>query len=154
MAEVRCVVNGELLKAEVKDDRLLCDFLREDLGLLGTRVGCREGVCGSCNVLLGGFPVRSCLFLAPQADGEQITTVEGLSEGDHLHPLQRAFIDAGAVQCGFCTAGILITAKALLDRNPEPSEHEVLEALAGNLCRCSAYGKIVDAIRKAAVSSK
>jgi carbon-monoxide dehydrogenase small subunit len=148
--DVVAMINGERISAQVSDDRLLCDFLREDLGLLGTRVGCNEGVCGSCTVLVAGEPVRGCLMLAVQVDGCAVLTVEGLASGGALHPLQQAFIRHGAVQCGFCTAGMLISARALLESNPHPTEHEVREALAGNLCRCTGYGQIVAAVMAAA----
>jgi carbon-monoxide dehydrogenase small subunit len=143
-------LNGRAVAAEVPDDELLCDCLRERLGQVGTRVGCREGICGSCNVLLDGAPVRSCLLLAVQADGREITTVEGLAGDGELSALQRAFVDHGAVQCGFCTAGLLVSATALLRRNPWPSDEELIEALAGNLCRCTGYSKVVAAVRAAA----
>jgi aerobic-type carbon monoxide dehydrogenase small subunit (CoxS/CutS family) len=143
-------LNGRAVAAEVPEDELLCDCLRERLGQVGTRVGCREGICGSCNVLLDGAPVRSCLLLAVQADGREVTTVEGLAAGGELSALQRAFVDHGAVQCGFCTAGLLVSATALLRRNPQPGDHELIEALAGNLCRCTGYSKVVAAVRAAA----
>ena len=146
---VSFTLNGRAVATEVADDELLCDCLRERLGQVGTRVGCREGMCGSCNVLLDGAPVRSCLLLAVQAGGHEITTVEGLATGGELSALQRAFIDEGAVQCGFCTAGLLVSATALLRRNPQPSDEELVEALAGNLCRCTGYSKVVAAVRAA-----
>jgi carbon-monoxide dehydrogenase small subunit len=146
---VQFTLNGRGVRAEVGDDELLCDCLREGLGQVGTRVGCREGVCGSCNVLLDGLPVRSCLMLAVQADGHSVTTVEGLAAGGELSRLQRAFVDHGAVQCGFCTAGLLITATALLERCPSPSDEQVVEALSGNLCRCTGYAKVLAAVRAA-----
>lgn len=149
--EIGSILNGERITADVPDHRLLCDFLREDLGLSGTKVSCGEGVCGSCNVLLDGEVVRSCLLLAAQADGRELVTVEGLARGTELGELQRAFIEAGAVQCGYCTPGILITATALLDEEPQPDDATILEALAGNLCRCSGYGKIVQAIKAVSV---
>jgi carbon-monoxide dehydrogenase small subunit len=148
--EVSATVNGEKIARSVPDDRLLCDFLRDSLGLYGTRVGCNEGVCGACTVLVDGEQVRSCLMLAVQVDGCSVLTVEGLADGMELHPLQRAFIEHGAAQCGFCTAGILITSKALLDANPRPTETDVREALAGNLCRCTGYAKVIDAVLDAA----
>jgi aerobic carbon-monoxide dehydrogenase small subunit len=144
--DVTTTVNGEPVSARVADDRLLCDFLREDLGLIGTRVGCNEGVCGACTVLVDGQQVRSCLMLAVQADDCAVLTVEGLSNADKLHPLQRAFVEHGAIQCGFCTPGMLIAAKDLLETNPSPSMIEIREALAGNLCRCTGYGLILEAI--------
>jgi carbon-monoxide dehydrogenase small subunit len=143
-------LNGRPVTREVEDAELLCDCLRERLGRTGTRVGCGEGVCGSCNVLLDGVVVRSCLLLTVQADGCAVTTVEGLATGAGLSPLQRAFVDSGAVQCGFCTAGILISATALLERTPNPSREQIVEALSGNLCRCTGYAKVVAAVQAAA----
>jgi aerobic carbon-monoxide dehydrogenase small subunit len=143
-------LNGRAVAVRVADDELLCDCLRERLGHMGTRVGCREGVCGSCDVLLDGTVVRSCLMLAVQAEGHEVTTVEGLAPAGALSPLQRAFVDLGAVQCGFCTAGLLIRATALLREHPRPSREEVVEALAGNLCRCTGYTKVVAAVLAAA----
>ena len=147
--EIVVTVNGERVGLSVADDLLLCDFLRESLGLVGTRVGCNEGVCGSCTVLVDGELVRGCLMLAAQVDGCEVLTVEGLADGE-LHPLQRAFVEHGAVQCGFCTAGMLLTAKVLLDSTPHPSPAEIRDALAGNLCRCTGYGTIVEAVMAAA----
>jgi aerobic carbon-monoxide dehydrogenase small subunit len=147
---ISAVVNDEPIARDVGDGQLLCDFLRDDLGLIGTRVGCLEGVCGSCTVLVDERPVRSCLMLAAQIDGARVETVEGLGAAGQLHPLQRAFIAHGAVQCGFCTPGLLMTAKALLDEVARPTESEVRERLAGNLCRCTGYGKVVEAILIAA----
>ena len=152
-AQITTTINGQRLTASIRDDQLLCDFLRDELGLIGTRVGCKEGVCGSCTVLVDGEQVRSCLMLAAQADSRDVLTVEGLATASgryELHPLQRAFIDYGAVQCGFCTSGLLMASKALLDENPKPSEAEVREALAGNLCRCTGYVKVVEAVCAAA----
>jgi aerobic carbon-monoxide dehydrogenase small subunit len=146
-------LNGRPVTREVEDAELLCDCLRERLGRTGTRVGCGEGVCGSCNVLLDGVVVRSCLLLAVQADGCAVTTVEGLATGARLSPLQRAFVDGGAVQCGFCTAGILISATALLERTPNPSREQIVEALSGNLCRCTGYAKVVAAVQAAAATA-
>jgi carbon-monoxide dehydrogenase small subunit len=143
-------LNGRPVTREVDDAELLCDCLRERLGRTGTRVGCGEGVCGSCNVLLDGVVVRSCLLLAVQADGCAVTTVEGLAVDGELSRLQRAFVDGGAVQCGFCTAGILISATALLEQTPNPSREEIVEALSGNLCRCTGYAKVVAAVQAAA----
>jgi aerobic-type carbon monoxide dehydrogenase small subunit (CoxS/CutS family) len=147
---VAFTLNGRPVAPEVDDAELLCDCLRERLGRTGTRVGCREGVCGSCNVLVDGVVVRSCLLLAVQADGCQVTTVEGLAGPGQLSPLQRAFVEQGAVQCGFCTAGLLISATALLARNPDPTAEQVVAALSGNLCRCTGYAKVVAAVLAAA----
>jgi carbon-monoxide dehydrogenase small subunit len=139
-------VNGEEYYLEVKPNRVLLDVLREDLGLTGTKKGCGLGKCGACTVLLNGRPVHSCLILAPHADGKEITTIEGIA-GEEPHPLQTAFAETGAVQCGFCTPGMINTAKALLDNNPDPDEAEIKQAIAGNLCRCTGYNQIVSAIQ-------
>ncbi len=143
-------VNGEEHRLEVEPRRLLADVLREDLGLTGTHLGCEQGACGACTVLLDGGAVRSCLLFAVQAEGAEVTTVEALSPGGVLHPLQEAFRDHHALQCGFCTPGMLLTALDLLARNPEPSADEVREELSGNLCRCTGYQRIVAAVRDAA----
>ncbi len=147
---VRLRVNGRAHEATVEPRRSLADFLREDLGLTGTHVGCEHGVCGACTVLLDGEPVRACLLLAVQCEGAEVTTVEGLAPGEALHPLQQAFWDHHGLQCGFCTPGLLLTARAFLEENPAPTEAEIREAIAGNLCRCTGYQFIVDAIRAAA----
>ncbi len=150
-AGLRLIVNGDHYVLEhVSVNRTLLRVLRDDLGLTGTKEGCSEGDCGACTVLVDGQPVNSCLVLAAEVDGKQLLTVEGLAKEGVLHPLQRAFIAAGAVQCGFCTPGMLLSAKALLDRNPKPSEGEIREALAGNLCRCTGYVRIINAVRQAA----
>jgi carbon-monoxide dehydrogenase small subunit len=122
------------------------DSLREDLELTGTKRGCDNGECGACAVLLNGRPVNACLVLAVEADGQEVLTIEGLADGTHLHPLQESFIHHGAVQCGYCTPGMILTAKALLDENPRPTEMEVRKAIAGNLCRCGTYNKVVQAV--------
>jgi carbon-monoxide dehydrogenase small subunit len=149
---VRAVVNGQPLELEVEPRRLLADALREDAHLFGTHLGCEHGVCGACTVLVDGEPVRSCLMLAVQAEGTEITTVEGLSpDGGGLHPLQEAFHDHHALQCGFCTPGFLLAALHLLRERPDiDDEGEIREALAGNLCRCTGYSNIIDAVRDAA----
>ena len=149
---VSAVVNGRPFEAEVEPRRSLADVLREDAHLYGTHLGCEHGVCGACTVLVDGEPVRSCLMLAVQANGGEITTVEGLSpDGGGLHPLQEAFRDHHALQCGFCTPGFLLTALHLLREHPGISdETEIREALAGNLCRCTGYSNIIDAVRDAA----
>jgi len=139
-------VNGERHELAVEPRRLLVELLREDLGLTGTKHGCGEGDCGTCVVLLDGRPVNSCLVLALEAAGHEVTTVEGLAPGADLHPVQSAFLDAGAVQCGFCTPAMVLTAAALLRRIPQPSEPEIRKAISGTLCRCTGYQKIVDAI--------
>ena len=143
-------VNGEARQASVEVRTTLADFLRDALDLTGTHVGCEHGVCGACTVLLDGQPVRSCLMLAVQAEGAAITTVEGLATGEKLHPLQQAFWDHHGLQCGFCTPGFLLTAKAFLEENPRPTDDEIREAISGNLCRCTGYHFIVEAIRSAA----
>ena len=149
--EVSVVVNGVERSAEAEVRRTLADFLREDLGLTGTHVGCEHGVCGACTVLLDGEPVRSCLMLAVQAAGSSITTIEGLmNEDGSLHPVQEAFRDAHGFQCGFCTPGFLITTVSLLEENPDPSEHEIREAISGNICRCTGYGSVVAGVSLAA----
>jgi aerobic carbon-monoxide dehydrogenase small subunit len=147
---VRLRVNGREHERAVEPWKSLADFLREDLGLTGTAVGCEHGVCGSCTVLLDGEPVRSCLMLGVQADGVELETVEGLAEGDRLHPLQEAFRTHHGLQCGFCTPGILMASLAFLREVPDPSEREIREMLSGNLCRCTGYVFIVEAIRAAA----
>jgi aerobic-type carbon monoxide dehydrogenase small subunit (CoxS/CutS family) len=146
---IRLSVNGEAREGTVEPRTSLADFLRDGLDLTGTHVGCEHGVCGACTVLLDGAPVRSCLLLAVQMDGADLITVEGLADGERLHPLQQAFWDHHGLQCGFCTPGILLTAKALLDENPHPTDAEIREAIAGNLCRCTGYHFIVEAIRAA-----
>jgi carbon-monoxide dehydrogenase small subunit len=139
-------VNGESYKVEVEPWKTLAWVLREELGLTGTKVACDSGNCGACTVLMNDKAIKSCLMLAPQAAGKEITTIEGLATKERLHPLQQAFIDHFAVQCGFCTPGMILKAKALLDENPNPSEEVIRESLSGNLCRCTGYVKIVEAI--------
>lgn len=145
-------VNGDPYKREAAPDATLLSVLREDLGLTGTKWGCMTGDCGACTVLVDGEPVVSCLQLAAQVRGREVTTVEGLGSGGELSPLQRAFVTNGASQCGFCTPGMLMAAEALLRTNPSATEPKIREALAGNLCRCTGYNKIVDAILQAAPS--
>ena len=140
-------LNGEEVTIEVKPDALLVDVLRDELELTGTKEACGEGECGACTVLLDGEPVTSCIVPARKAQGREVLTVEGLASGGELHPLQKAFIECGAVQCGYCTPGMLMSAKALLDGNPHPSEEDIKEAISGNLCRCTGYVKIVEAIK-------
>jgi aerobic carbon-monoxide dehydrogenase small subunit len=147
---VRLHINGTEHLVTVESRRTLVDVLREDLGLTGTHVGCEHGVCGACTVLWDGAPVRACLLFAIQLDGAALTTVEGLADGDRLHPIQEAFWATHGLQCGFCTPGILLTAKALLDENPHPDEAQIREAIGGNLCRCTGYHFIVEAIATAA----
>lgn len=147
--KVRINLNGNWVEGETRPDRMLLDFLREDLGLTGTKKGCEEGECGTCTVIMNGKTVLSCLVPALKAEGAEILTVEGLARGGKLHPLQEAFWEEGAVQCGYCTPGMLLSAKGLLDENPAPSVEEVKEAISGNLCRCTGYSKIVRAIQAA-----
>ncbi len=148
--QIHLQVNGEPYDLLVEPRHTLLKVLRDDLGFTGTKKGCDTGDCGACTVLMNGKPINSCLALAMEANGKEITTIEGLARGDDLHPLQEAFIQAGAIQCGYCTPGMILTAKALLDENSAPSEEEVKRALAGNLCRCTGYVKIVQAIQAAA----
>ena len=148
---VSVTVNGKTYEREVEARLLLSDFLRHELCLTGTHVGCEHGVCGACTILLDGEPVRSCLILAVQADGHELSTVEGLAPGpDELHPLQQAFWECHGLQCGFCTPGFLMTLVPFLAENPDPTEDEVRLAISGNLCRCTGYAKIVDAVLLAA----
>ncbi len=139
-------VNGEVQSVEVPARRLLSDFLRDDLHLTGTKRGCETGTCGACSVLLDGEVVKSCLMLAVQANGHSVTTVEGLSQGDKLHPLQESFMQCGGLQCGYCTPGMLMTACAMLAHNPKPTQDQVRHGLSGNLCRCTGYSQIVESI--------
>ena len=143
-------INGEIYEDEIDVRRTLLEVLREGFGLTGTKRSCNEGECGTCTVLLDGKPVASCLVLAVEAQGKRIETVEGIAQSGELHPLQQAFLEHGAVQCGFCTPGVLMAAKGLLNENPKPSEEEVRSAIAGNLCRCTGYNKYVEAILDAA----
>jgi aerobic-type carbon monoxide dehydrogenase small subunit (CoxS/CutS family) len=149
-------VNGQLFEVPVAPNKTLLEFIREDLGLMGTKRGCDQGECGACTVLIDGKPVSSCMMLALDAQGKDIVTIEGMeSEDGKLHTLQEAFVEHGAIQCGFCTSGMLLTAKHLLDENPSPSTEEIKEAISGNICRCTGYVKIIDAISAAAgVSGK
>ena len=149
---ISLTVNREPLMLDVSDNWTLLHLIRDELGLIGTKDGCRQGVCGSCAVFVDGVPIRSCLALAVRCDGKSVTTIEGLRTNGELHPLQQAFIDAGAVQCGYCTPGILVTMAAFLEENPTPTEDEVREALIGNLCRCTGYARIVRAVMKAYAS--
>jgi carbon-monoxide dehydrogenase small subunit len=148
--DIAITVNGTLYKRTIEPRLLLSDFLRHDLGLTGTHIGCEHGVCGACTILLDGKPVRSCLMFAVQASGHEILTVEGLGSIDQLHPLQEAFHEAHGVQCGFCTPGFLMTLIPFLEDNPNPSEEEIRMAISGNICRCTGYQHIVDAVQLAA----
>jgi len=151
---VNFTVNGERVRLRVPANRTLLDILREDLGLTGTKRGCDTGECGACTVLMNGRSVNSCLVLAGEVEGAEIITVEGLGGEEALHPLQEAFLEEDAVQCGFCIPGMLMSAKYLLDRNPDPSEEEIKEAISGNLCRCTGYIPIIRAIKRAALKLK
>jgi carbon-monoxide dehydrogenase small subunit len=148
--DVQVTINGEVYREACEPRRTLADFIRKDCGLTGTHLGCEHGVCGACTVRLDGQTVRSCLMLAVQAEGASITTIEGLSDGVELSPLQQAFHDNHGLQCGFCTPGMLLTAQELLEQNPDPTEDEVRDRLAGNLCRCTGYEFIVDSVLDAA----
>jgi carbon-monoxide dehydrogenase small subunit len=147
-------VNGEEYEVVVAPNQTLLEVLRDDLYLTGTKEGCGEGACGTCTVLLDGKPVRSCLTLAVEVQGREVTTVEGLASMGELHPVQRAFVEYGAIQCGFCAPGMILTAKALLDENPSPTEQEARQAISGNVCRCTGYAKIVEAILKSGISNQ
>jgi aerobic-type carbon monoxide dehydrogenase small subunit (CoxS/CutS family) len=144
------IVNGRERTVVIEADELLVDVLRDRLGLIGTKIGCNEGECGACTIIMDGEPVLSCLVPALRAQGANITTIEGLSDGEKLHPLQQAFVEHGAVQCGYCIPGFILSAKALLDRNPHPTRDEIKEAIAGNICRCTGYVKIIEAIEAVA----
>ena len=150
MARISLTVDGAQVTDDVEPRMLLVQYLREKLGKTGTVIGCDTSNCGACTVHLDGRSVKSCNVLAVQADGHDVTTVEGLADGDRLHRVQEAFVEAGAVQCGFCTPGLVVAAADLLERSPSPSDDEVREALSGNLCRCTGYEKILDAVRLAA----
>lgn len=145
---IKFKINGQIKEFEIKPNETLLDLLRRE-GYRGVKEGCREGHCGACTVLINGTPVQSCLTPGPRADGKEVLTVEGLGTPDNLHPLQKSFLEEGAVQCGYCTPGMLLSSKALLDKNPKPSEEEIRRALDGNLCRCTGYVKIIEAIKKA-----
>ena len=147
---IACEVNGEPREALADSRDTLLELLRDRLGLTGTKEGCGNGNCGSCTVLMEGQPVCACLVLAGEADGAKITTIEGVATGNALHPVQAALIAHGGTQCGFCTPGIVLSAVALLERNPHPSDHDIRHAIAGNLCRCTGYDKIVEAVAAAA----
>jgi aerobic-type carbon monoxide dehydrogenase small subunit (CoxS/CutS family) len=151
--ELRLTINGEAKQWNIAPGELLLDVLRRE-GYFGVKRGCETGECGACTILLHGKPVNSCLMFAAQAEGSEILTIEGLADGDELHPLQEAFLDHGAVQCGFCTGGMILSAKALLDRLPNAGEAEVREALAGHLCRCTGYKKPVEAVLAAVPAKK
>src|SRR5512136_498268 len=142
-------INGRVEVLEIPPHRTLLEVIREDLQLTGAKCGCEDGTCGACTVLLNGVPVRSCLLLAAEVQGKEIITIEGLALGEKLHPVQEAFVKYGGTQCGFCTPGMILTAKALLDKNPSPTEGEIRQAISGNLCRCTGYTKIVESVMAA-----
>jgi carbon-monoxide dehydrogenase small subunit len=151
---VKLTVNNELFEVAINLNRTLLEVLREELSLTGTKESCGQGACGSCTVLLDGLPVRSCLLLAVEAEGREITTIEGLSQGEKLHPVQEAFIEHHAIQCGFCSPGMILTATVLLEDNPKPTEDEIRHALSGNICRCTGYAKIIGAVKSLADSGR
>jgi len=148
--EIKLNVNEKDYELEVESDERLVDVLRERLNLTGAKKGCEVGVCGSCTVIVDNMAVNSCLMLALEADGKNITTIEGLAQGGKLHPIQKAFVEHGAIQCGFCTPGMVMSVKALLDENKNPNEDEIKKHLVGNLCRCTGYKKIIEAAKSAA----
>lgn len=150
---IEMTVNGGSVKAEVSSQMRLLDFLREELDLTGAKEGCGKGECGACTVLVDGEPVNSCLMLAVEANGKEVLTVEGLGEGGRLDSIQQSIIDNSALQCGYCTPGIVMSAKGLLSRNPNPTRDEVVEAISGNLCRCTGYARVIDAIMQVSASS-
>jgi len=152
--EITLDINGRRHVVRVEPRRTLVDAIRDDCGLTGTHIGCEHGVCGACTVLIGGEPVRSCLMFAVQADGKEIRTVEGLANGEALHPLQRAFMEHHGLQCGFCTPGFLMLAAGVLERNPDISDADLIEVLSSNLCRCTGYQNIVKAVRAAAAEMR
>jgi carbon-monoxide dehydrogenase small subunit len=147
---IELTVNGEAVTAEVEPRRLLVDFLRQDLGLVGAHIGCEHGVCGTCTVLMGGESVRSCITFAVQADGEELTTIEGLAPGAELHPVQQAFWDEQGLQCGYCTPAMVLRAVEILRENPDPTREQVREGIASQLCRCTGYQYVIDAVMTAA----
>ncbi|MCF8062231.1 MAG: (2Fe-2S)-binding protein [Deltaproteobacteria bacterium] len=154
MKRIQCTVNGEPVKISVPPWRTLLEMIREDLTLTGTKEACGQGECGACTVIMGGRSVNSCLVPAVEADGQEILTVEGVGRGESLHPLQEAFVEKAGMQCGFCTPGMIMSAKFLLDNNPRPDDSEIREGIAGNFCRCTGYTKIVESITAAAEAVK
>ncbi len=151
---VQTTINGEETEFLCEPRQSLLEVLRDEVGLTGTKEGCLTGDCGACSVIMDGRSIDSCLVLGVEAEGKEVATVEGLADGDTLHPLQKKFLEHAALQCGICTPGFLVTSKALLDRNPNPTEHEIRYALAGNLCRCTGYDKIVKAVQDAAAEMR
>jgi carbon-monoxide dehydrogenase small subunit len=150
MKNIKFVLNGKHYELKVKPWQTLLELIREDLNLTGTKEGCGQGECGSCTVIMNGKTVNSCLVPAVEADGQEILTIEGLSDNDRLHPIQEAFVSHSGMQCGFCTPGMIMSAKALLDSNPDPTEAEIRESISGNFCRCTGYTKIIESISAAA----
>lgn len=150
MNDIILTVNGKSYELSVRPWASLLEVLREDLGLTGTKEGCGVGECGACTVIMNGEAVNACMIPAPEADGKEIITIEGLSDGDKLHPVQQAFLDAGGLQCGFCTPGMILSAKALLDANNDPGDEEIRKGLEGNFCRCTGYTKIFESVKLAA----
>ena len=150
MKQIKITVNGKTHELQVKPWETLLEVIRDELGLTGTKEGCGLGECGACTVIMDGNTVNACLVLAPEADGKEVTTIEGLAQGDTLHPIQEAFMEQGGLQCGFCTPGIILSTKALLDENPKPTDEEMRRGLAGNFCRCTGYTKIFESIKAAA----
>jgi carbon-monoxide dehydrogenase small subunit len=150
MKQISITVNGKTHELQVKPWETLLEVIRDELGLTGTKEGCGIGECGACTVIMDGKTVNSCLVLAPEADGKEILTIEGLAQGDKLHPIQEAFMEQGGLQCGFCTPGVIISTKALLDENPKPNDEEMRRGLAGNFCRCTGYTKIFESVKAAA----
>jgi carbon-monoxide dehydrogenase small subunit len=153
-ANITLYINGDKYTIAVEPWRTLAEVLREDLNLIGTKIGCETGDCGACTVLINGKSVTSCLSLAVESDGKEITTIEGLSTGADLHPIQEAFVEQGAIQCGYCTPGMILSAKYLLDKNPEPTELQIRQSLSGNLCRCTGYNRIIKAVTAASKKIK
>lgn len=154
MHPIKFMVNGSECEIEVKPWATLLEMLREDLGLTGTKEGCGQGECGACTVLMNGKTVNACLVLAVEANGKEIRTIEGMADGERLHPIQQAFVDIGGLQCGFCTPGMILSTKALLDANQDPTDEEIRKGLEGNFCRCTGYTKIIESVRAAAQRMK
>lgn len=150
MKEITLNVNNNDHTLQVKPSATLLDIIREDLGLIGAKEGCGEGECGACTIIMDGMAVNACLILAVEANGKKITTIEGLANGEQLHPIQKAFVDVGGLQCGFCTPGMIISTKVLLDKNQNPTDEEIRKGLEGNFCRCTGYTKIIQSVRAAA----
>ncbi len=154
MKEIRITVNGKLYELSVRPHATLLEVIREDLGFTGTKEGCGVGECGACTVIMNGKTVNACLVLAPEADGKEITTIEGLAQGEKLDPIQQAFYEIGGLQCGFCTPGMIMSTKALLAETPEPTDQEIRKGLEGNFCRCTGYTKIFESVREASRKSR